>query len=87
MFLQMLLPIGLAGLTAFAQQLFPLLIYPSFDTGEGFLISWLEQMSEAALAFQPRYQRQLVMRPVGQTVLTIFIFEERPVAGVRRFAG
>ncbi len=71
---------------ALAQQLVPLLIDPGLDTSEQFLGSRLEQVGKAPLPLQPRRQRLFVVGTVGETILTLLVLEQGPVAGVDSLA-
>src|SRR5450756_1636397 len=83
---QVLLPVGLAGLVALAQQLLPLAVHPGLDGEEDRLVARIEEVGEAALALEPWDERYLVVRPVGEAVLAVLHLEQRPVAGVHGLA-
>ena len=81
------LPVGFAGFATLLEKPVPLGIYPGLDTGECAFETGSEQVCETALTLEPRHERKLVVGPVGEAILAVFILEQGPVASVHSLAG
>jgi len=85
--LQVFLPVGFTRLAALAQYPIPFFIDPGFQVEKHVLIRRLEEVGETALSLQPGDERQFVMRTVGEVILAILDFKQRPVTSIDGFPG